>query len=153
VTATQRAGDLGGPDELEIWPYHDEKGRLVGVSIRMPPHQHAAVPAARRDEHFRRAHSAAADRRRRGAVARRADRAPKAPAGFVSKGADPNHRFGRVAMASRMILRMRSRSSPTSGSRGGRHSSVPYPHSADASLMYCTNFTCVSRCRSGVYQR
>ena len=28
-TATQRASELGGPDELEIWPYHDEKGRLV----------------------------------------------------------------------------------------------------------------------------
>jgi hypothetical protein len=35
--ATNAAVELGGPDELEIWPFHDERGRVVGVSVRMVP--------------------------------------------------------------------------------------------------------------------
>ena len=61
--------------------------------------------------------------------------------------------FGRVAMPRRMIARIRSRSSPTRGSRGARTVSEPSPHSCTASLMYWTSLTWVSRCRSGVYQR
>src|SRR5438876_179511 len=32
------------------------------------------------------------------------------------------------------------------GKRGARTASLPRPHSAFASLMYCTNLGCVSRC-------
>ncbi len=60
---------------------------------------------------------------------------------------------GRVAIAWRMTPTMRSRSAPTSGSRGGRTVSAPKPHSAIANLMYCTSFGCVSRWSRGVYQR
>lgn len=35
--ATNAALELGGPGELEIWPFRDEGGRVVGVSIRMVP--------------------------------------------------------------------------------------------------------------------
>ena len=61
--------------------------------------------------------------------------------------------FGRVAMALRMIGQDFLALAPTSGSRGGRIVSEPSPHSCTASLMYCTSLTCVSRCKSGVYQR
>ena len=36
-TATAKSAELGSPDELEVWPSHDEAGRLVCVSIRMVP--------------------------------------------------------------------------------------------------------------------
>jgi REP element-mobilizing transposase RayT len=35
--ATAAAAELGSPDELEIWPFRDESGRVVGVSIRLVP--------------------------------------------------------------------------------------------------------------------
>ena len=60
---------------------------------------------------------------------------------------------GRPAMPLRIIPKIRSRSSPTSGSRGSRTHSQPSPTSCTASLMYWTNFVCTSRCNSGVNQR
>ena len=48
---------------------------------------------------------------------------------------------GRVWMALRMIARIASRSTPSSGNRGGRTISEPSPVSAIASLMYCTSLT------------
>src|SRR5205807_4527661 len=62
-------------------------------------------------------------------------------------------RPGRVAMPRRMTARTASRSAPSSGSRGARTVSEPRPHSAMASLMYCTSLTWVSRWSSGVNQR
>ncbi len=60
---------------------------------------------------------------------------------------------GRVLIACRMTPRISSRSFPTRGTLGARTISDPSPVSAMASLMYCTSFGWVSRCKSGVYQR
>jgi len=59
------------------------------------------------------------------------------------------HFLGRVAIALRMIPSTSSRSRPTSGKRGGRVNSLLMSVSAMQSLMYCTSFTCVSRCSRG----
>src|SRR5579872_1093437 len=53
--------------------------------------------------------------------------------------------FGRAAMPSWMIFRMRWRSGPLSVMRGARTHSEPRPVSCTANFIYCTNFVLVSR--------